>query len=255
MCAAVYGIYGLTQEAAHVAVARENERLRAENAKQRESLNKLSSRVEAVEDASRRIAVMSGVMASTEDESNQTETDSHQTNLRGAGGPGLPLDAIRVAAAVEHKTRALERNLQAYEAVLRARQMMPSLWPVAGNLTDGFGGRSDPFGGDTAEFHAGQDIAAEWGTPVVAAANGRVSFAGWQSGYGQVVIVDHGAGLTTRYGHLSEITVQAGDEINRGAALGRIGSTGRSTGPHLHYEVRIEDRPVNPLQYLPRADR
>ena len=86
---------------------------------------------------------------------------------------------------------------------------------------------------------------------MVAAANGSVTFAGWKNGYGQLVEIDHGHGLTTRYGHLSKIETTIGQEIARGEPLGRVGSTGRSTGPHLHYEVRINDTPVNPLAYLP----
>jgi murein DD-endopeptidase MepM/ murein hydrolase activator NlpD len=88
------------------------------------------------------------------------------------------------------------------------------------------------------------------GDPVVAGASGKVAFEGWQNGYGQLVVIDHGGGLTTRYGHLSHIDVTAGQTVARGEFIGRIGSTGRSTGPHLHYEIRINDQPVNPLQYL-----
>jgi len=240
VCAMLYGFYGLTQQAMHLRIERENERLRAENERQRQQLNRLNHRVEAVEDASRRIAEMSGV---AHDEQNQ-----QTTNLHGAGGPALPLDT---AAAIEHKTAHLERDLRTYEAVLRKRAMTPSMWPVEGELTDGFGGRRDPFDGYSFEFHAGLDIATIWGAPVTATANGTVTFAGWQSGYGQVVIVDHGGGLSTRYGHLSRIDVAADQTIKRGETLGRVGSTGRSTGPHLHYEVRINDAPVNPRQYLP----
>jgi len=129
--------------------------------------------------------------------------------------------------------------------------MTPSIWPVTGELTDGFGGRRNPFGGYSSEFHAGQDIATLTGTPVAASANGTVIFAGCQNGYGQIVIIDHGDGLTTRYGHLSKIEATVGQSISRGDVLGRVGSTGRSTGPHLHYEVRINDKPVDPMQYLP----
>jgi len=251
LCAAIYGVYGLTQEAARVATKRENERLRAENAKQREQLNDLNNRVEAVEDASRRIAEISGV-ASREGETNQ-RLSLPDANMHGAGGPRLPLEGKLTASAIERKTRNLESSLRAYETIFRARQMMPSLWPVEGNLTDRFGGRRDPFGTGAVEFHAGQDIAAQWGTAVVAAASGKVSFAGWQNGYGQIVIIDHGDGLSTRYGHLSERDVQAGEIIERGDLVGHVGSTGRSTGPHLHYEVRINEKAVNPLKYLPHA--
>nr|MBA3242642.1 M23 family metallopeptidase [Acidobacteriota bacterium] len=97
----------------------------------------------------------------------------------------------------------------------------------------------------------GQDIAAPRGTPVLAAADGFVTQAGTQSGYGQIVIIDHGNGLTTRYGHLSKIEATLGQELKRGELLGQVGSTGRSTGPHLHYEVRFRDVPVSPSRYLP----
>ena len=106
------------------------------------------------------------------------------------------------------------------------------------------------FGGGT-EFHSGQDIRAPRGTPVYAAANGVVTLAGTQSGYGNIVVIDHGDGLTTRYGHLSKIEATLGEEIKRGDLLGQVGSTGRSTGPHLHYEVRLNDVAVNPGHYLP----
>lgn len=237
---AAYGIYGLTQQAVHLRVAYENQRLRAENEKQRQQLNSLNQRVEAVETVSRRIAEMSGVQ----------HEDQQSSTQRGAGGPELPFD---IATTIEYRTKVIERDLRTYEAALHTRSVTPSIWPVSGELTDGFGGRSNPFGGGSFEFHTGQDIATIYGTPVMAAANGRVTFAGWQNGYGQIVIIDHGGGLTTRYGHLSHIDVIENQRIARGDMLGRVGSTGRSTGPHLHYEVRINDEPVNPKQYLPHG--
>jgi murein DD-endopeptidase MepM/ murein hydrolase activator NlpD len=121
---------------------------------------------------------------------------------------------------------------------------------VDGTLEGGFGGRRNPFGGPGYEFHSGQDIEAPMGAPVVAGARGQVSFVGWQNGYGQLVVIDHGGGLSTRYGHLSHIDVENGQQVSRGELIGKVGSTGRSTGPHLHYEVRINDQAVNPLQYL-----
>jgi murein DD-endopeptidase MepM/ murein hydrolase activator NlpD len=144
----------------------------------------------------------------------------------------------------------LERNMHAYESVLRERGYTPSVWPVVGKLESGFGGRRNPFGGNSYEFHSGQDIDAATGDPVVAGASGKVAFIGWQNGYGQLIVVDHGGGLTTRYGHLSHIDVAQGQTIERSQFIGRVGSTGRSTGPHLHYEIRINDEPVNPLRYL-----
>ena len=238
ICAALYGIYGAFREATHLRVERENARLRSENEHQREQLKQLENRVDAIEDKSRRIAEMSGV----------TEQKNAQTP-HGSGGPLVQLDAAGIAA-VETRAAQLEQQLKSYETALRGRTV-PSIWPAEGVLNDGFGARYDPFGGGGSEFHTGQDITAAPGTPVVAAANGSVTFAGWKNGYGQLVEIDHGHGLTTRYGHLSKIETTIGQEIARGEPLGRVGSTGRSTGPHLHYEVRINDTPVNPLAYLP----
>jgi murein DD-endopeptidase MepM/ murein hydrolase activator NlpD len=161
----------------------------------------------------------------------------------------LPLDESGLAA-LSGKMSQLETKMRAYESVLRERGYTPSVWPVVGKLESGFGGRRNPFGGSSYEFHSGQDIDAATGDPVVAGASGKVTFVGWQNGYGQLIVIDHGGGLTTRYGHLSHIDVSQGQWIERSQFIGRVGSTGRSTGPHLHYEIRINDEPVDPLQYL-----
>jgi len=232
----VYGLYGLTQHAAHIRIEMENQQLRAENDRQRQELEQLNNRVEKVEDTSRKLAEKSGVV-------------DGRTNTPGIGGPALPLDEMGLATLTA-KMRRLEENMSAYESILRQRGYTPTLWPVEGTLEGGFGGRRNPFGGPGYEFHTGQDIEAAWGAPVVAGAAGRVSFVGWQNGYGQLVIVDHGGGLTTKYGHLSHIDVELDQAVARGQLLGKVGSTGRSTGPHLHYEVRINDQAVNPLPYL-----
>jgi murein DD-endopeptidase MepM/ murein hydrolase activator NlpD len=242
LCGALYGFYGLAQQARHLQTQSENARLRQENERQRRQLENLNNRVEAVEDASRRLVEMSGA------------TDEGQAPVSGgAGGPALPLDEMTISV-IESKTKYLEHELQAYETILKEQAVIPSIWPIKGNLESGFGGRRNPFGGASYEYHEGQDIDAEYGAPVCAAASGTVIFAGWQNGYGQVVYIDHGSGLTTRYGHLSHIDATVGQTIARGETLGRIGSTGRSTGPHLHYEVRINNEPVNPRRYLPGAN-
>ncbi len=230
-----YGLYGLTQQAAHLRTEFENQRLRAENERQRQELEKLNNRVEKVEDTSRKLAEKSGVV--------------DDGVMPGTGGPALPLDEMGLATLTA-KTNRLEEDLRSYEAILRERGYTPTVWPVDGTLEGGFGGRRNPFGGPGWEFHSGQDIEAPWGAPVVAGASGTVSFVGWQNGYGQLVVVDHGGGLSTRYGHLSHIDVELNQTVSRAQLLGKVGSTGRSTGPHLHYEVRINDQPVNPLQYL-----
>jgi murein DD-endopeptidase MepM/ murein hydrolase activator NlpD len=125
----------------------------------------------------------------------------------------------------------------------------PSLWPVIGHLTGTFGERMDPFSGEGA-FHTGVDISSQYGDAVRVAADGIVINADTRSGYGRLVVVDHGYGLTTYYGHLSTFSVLAGQQIRRGDTVGNVGVSGRSTGPHVHYEVRINGAPVNPMRYL-----
>ena len=125
----------------------------------------------------------------------------------------------------------------------------PNLWPVEGQITGSFGERIDPFNGEGA-FHSGVDISAVVGQPVLAPADGTVTFADFLGGYGRAVVLDHGHGITTRYGHLASFAIAAGQYVHRGDVLGYVGLSGRSTGPHLHYEVRINDTPVNPYKYL-----
>jgi murein DD-endopeptidase MepM/ murein hydrolase activator NlpD len=123
------------------------------------------------------------------------------------------------------------------------------IWPLHGRLTSPFGWRRSPWGGRS-QMHTGQDIAAAYGSPIAAADAGEVIFAGWWDGYGKAIVVDHGKGITTVYGHLSRIYKQVGDVVAKGQTIGLEGSTGYSTGPHLHFEVRVRGKPVNPLGYL-----
>jgi len=125
----------------------------------------------------------------------------------------------------------------------------PNLWPVEGQITGSFGERIDPFNGEGA-FHSGVDIGSVYGQPVVAPADGVVVFADFLGGYGRAIVLDHGHSISTRYGHLSNFAVTTGQEVHRGDIIGYVGLSGRSTGPHLHYEVRINDTPVNPYKYL-----
>lgn len=125
----------------------------------------------------------------------------------------------------------------------------PNLWPVEGQVTGSFGERIDPFNGEGA-FHSGVDIGSNYGAQIIAPADGVVTFTDILGGYGKAVMIDHGHGISTRYGHLSGFAVMAGQAVHRGDVIGYVGASGRSTGPHLHYEVRINDTPVNPYKYL-----
>lgn len=123
------------------------------------------------------------------------------------------------------------------------------LWPAAGPLTSGYGYRTHPIFGDR-RLHTGIDIGAAYGAPVIAADGGSVVFAGVMSGYGNAIVVDHGGGLATTYNHLSAFTVSSGQVVSRGAQIGAVGCTGYCTGPHLHFEVRVDGSPVDPMPYL-----
>jgi murein DD-endopeptidase MepM/ murein hydrolase activator NlpD len=157
---------------------------------------------------------------------------------------------------LKDRTTDLESQLRLLEQVAEKRatilRFTPSIWPVRGHITSHYGNRMDPFNGD-AEMHLGLDIAGIYGTPVHAAADGVVIYAARKAAYGNLVIIDHGNGLTTRHGHLSRFNVRVGQRIKRNDVIAFVGTTGRSTAPHLHYEVRMNDRPVDPRRYLPRG--
>src|SRR6201997_5143235 len=125
----------------------------------------------------------------------------------------------------------------------------PTIWPVLGHITDGFGERLDPFSGEGA-FHTGVDVGSDYGAPVHATADGIVTIAENHSGYGRLVVIDHGFGITTWYAHLSSFSAVTGARVKRGEVVGYTGISGRSTGPHVHYEVRMNNAPINPWRYM-----
>lgn len=175
-----------------------------------------------------------------------------QQGAAGLGGPFIPVQVNGQARDVfSWRVEALRKSLSQISDIRQALVSLPLRKPIDGEmeLTSGFGSRTDPFLGVLA-FHAGLDFRAERGELIRATAAGKVDSAGREAGYGLMVEVDHGNGLATRYGHMSQILVKAGDHVQPGSILGRVGSTGRSTGPHLHYETRVNDEPVNPDKFL-----
>jgi len=161
-------------------------------------------------------------------------------------------------AAYERMVRELEVNSRDLGVMIRGAQAPPLrphvaeartpfgfMWPSRGTITSGFGLRRHPVWG-IMHVHTGVDIAAVWGSPVLAASDGRVIYAGWFGGYGRIVVIDHGQGISTLYGHLSQSLVPSGDEVHRGQVIARVGNTGFSTGPHIHFEIRINGTPVDP---------
>jgi len=146
-----------------------------------------------------------------------------------------------------------EGSIRQLEIYLRGQKVRlastPSIWPSRGWLTSTFGTRVDPYTGKRT-MHSGIDIANQEGVPIAAPARGLVTFAGNSGGFGSVIVLDHGYGIRTRYAHLSEMAVRVGDRVDRGDRIGRIGNSGRSTGPHLHYEVEINGVCENPMNYI-----
>jgi murein DD-endopeptidase MepM/ murein hydrolase activator NlpD len=150
---------------------------------------------------------------------------------------------------LESRLTYVRRSVEKREALAAAT---PSMWPAHGWLTGTFGGRPDPFTGEP-DFHLGIDIATDKGNPVYATADGAVETAGPTGQYGNLIVLKHDFGLATRYGHLSRFNVQVGQHVTRGQVIGFVGSTGRSTGAHLHYEILANGRQINPLQLLTQA--
>lgn len=187
------------------------------------------------------------------------------SNVGGPMGPSsqpLPLHRQELLARRVHSlldqlstdTRMEELRQQNLLHVMRENREVlastPSIWPTDGYLTSTFGRRASPFGTGTTDFHKGLDIANRPGTPVRSPAKGVVTFTGWDGGYGNCVVVNHGNNISTRYAHLQQIFTKVGQAVNRGDVIASVGNTGRSTGPHLHYEVRVGGVCVNPLRYI-----
>jgi murein DD-endopeptidase MepM/ murein hydrolase activator NlpD len=158
--------------------------------------------------------------------------------------------ALRAQAMSGRISRALESGLSPnFAGDWTELADAPSLWPLEGTVGSGFGARQDPINGEGA-FHSGIDIDAPYGSPVRAAADGEVTGATMGAGYGRQIVLSHGHDVVTLYGHLSAIAVVPGQHVSRGQVIGYVGQTGRATGPHLHYEVRVHNVPVNPHKYL-----
>jgi murein DD-endopeptidase MepM/ murein hydrolase activator NlpD len=205
----------------------------------------LSSVEDSFESRARR---MRGVIADLGLDMTQLEA---ATPRSGMGGPFVPVKLAPDAGAFERQLYRINVGRAQVERLNRTLALVPYRKPVIGEVefTSGFGVRSDPFLGRPA-MHTGLDFRASSGDPIRATANGKVVSSGWAGGYGRMVEIDHGNGLSTRYGHMSEIHVKVGDTIKIGQVIGAVGSTGRSTGPHLHYETRIDGEAVDPQKFL-----
>src|ERR1700742_1420624 len=182
---------------------------------------------------------------------NSAQLEAAAPRAGGVGGPFIPVKLSGDSGPFERELYRINVTRTQVDRLNRALALVPYRKPVIGEVefTSGFGVRTDPFLGRPA-MHTGVDFRASMGDPVRVTANGKVVSAGWAGGYGRMVQVDHGNGLSTRYGHLSQIDVKVGDIVKIGQVLGEVGSTGRSTGPHLHYETRIDGEAVDPQKFL-----
>lgn len=234
-----YGLVRLGQHEAlnlkYLSVKSENESLKQTNDAYQNSYARLKGQISYVEDMSKELARNAKMEHSP-------ETDE----LVGIGGPETVVALDKAADHLEREVRHISDRL--HSDVLRLASIPRGL-PVNGYITDGFGMRRNPFNGEGREVHEGLDIAVDFGTPAAATADGLVIYAAPHAGYGNLVIVYHSNGITSRYGHLSRISVEAGQRVKRGDQVGNVGSTGRSTGPHVHYEIRENDQAVDPLRY------
>ena len=201
------------------------------------------------EDYEGRIRRMRGVFSDLGLDANQMEGAVPARG--GVGGPFVPVKPLKDADNFERQVYRINVTRAQADRLSRTLALVPYRKPVLGEVefSSGFGVRSDPFNGRPA-MHTGLDFRASSGDPVRATANGKVESAGWSGGYGRMVEIDHGNGLSTRYGHLSAINVKVGDTVKIGQIVGEVGSTGRSTGPHLHYETRIDGEAVDPQRFL-----
>jgi len=180
-----------------------------------------------------------------------------KSGYSGQGGPLVPIKLSTMGLSGspdETRANAILASLDTLNTYRMAAFKVPLGLPLhtAFRFTSGFGGRNDPINGRH-KMHEGQDLAGDYGDPIYATADGEVSFAGWESGYGRLIKIKHAFGIETRYGHLSEIGVQVGQKVSRGEKIGDMGNSGRSTGTHLHYEVRLSGTAVNPMTFIRAA--
>jgi murein DD-endopeptidase MepM/ murein hydrolase activator NlpD len=227
-------------------LSRENRELQTANEQFSKSVESLRTQLRTVEDRTRKLAIIAGI---------STLDETSQGGVGGLRPPDLGDNPYRDDLdKMAFRSHRLDRDLSVLEKKFVAQAQLlastPSIAPVRGILTDGFGGRSDPFTGEPGTHNA-IDISSAAGQAVRSPADGIVVKAEWANGYGNVIYIAHPySGYSTRYGHLSQFAVQPGHHVKRGDIIGYVGSTGRSTGPHLHYEVRLNNNPVNPLEYI-----
>ncbi|MDH5405413.1 MAG: M23 family metallopeptidase [Candidatus Aminicenantes bacterium] len=226
----------------------ENARLKNENAEYKVSTDIISQKIAEFDDYRKKLNTIAGIQPPPEGGEYGgvgNLDDVQQSPATRALKHNLP--------SLQQQVKDMDKNFQLlmdhYENLSLLLASTPSIWPVRGYLSGFFRYRTDPFTGHNS-FHQGIDISTPLGKPVIAPADGIVISASQNKGYGNIVVIKHRFGYTTRYGHLSKFAVRRGQEVKRGDVIGYIGQSGKATGPHLHYEVRINNKSVNPLNYI-----
>lgn len=211
------------------------------NKEKEEKINELSKSSEVIrqklEDLNELEEKMKSILKSKNISMNISRSS---TNITKTNSGNIIIDA-------EEKITEVTALINDVNKYIAAERRIPSRLPCTGRITSYFGYRGNPFGGSSSEFHSGLDIANSKGTSILASADGRVEFSGWKNGYGNVVIINHGNGYKSFYGHNSSLCVAVGQNVKRGQLIAKMGSTGRSTGNHCHFEVRLNNKAVNPL--------
>ncbi|MGZ3559863.1 MAG: peptidoglycan DD-metalloendopeptidase family protein [Thermodesulfobacteriota bacterium] len=239
--------------------------LRQETESQRSQIHFFSSKIEDMEkqlsklkDFDKRIRIIANLEKGQETSPNMGMGGASPSDVREKlkaekDDTGLAQQMRSDIDRLKSEATSQEESLSELEKLLQTKREMlastPSIWPVQGWVTSSFGFRTNPFTGLN-QMHEGLDISNRLGTPIIAPADGIVSDTGSDYGHGNVVVISHGFGITSRYNHLSKIYVKAGQKVKRGDKIAEIGLTGKTTGPHLHYEVRVNGIPVNPVRYI-----
>lgn len=258
-----FGVAALTTRALDVArntgLLLDNQRLsselrhfKQENQDLRQALQRVGDRLSSVELLAEEVQGLSRLASRRGRNGSPSQVYFSQLTFSEGGGAPLPAQSEAFHSLFENAGRQIDELAQHYRYRYFRLSHTPSTWPVDGILRDRFGFIRNRFGTGQSRFHQGIDISTRAGSRVMASADGTVHSTSWRSHYGKTVILKHHFGLSTVYAHLSAYNVKPGDLVQRGQVIGFVGNTGRSTGPHLHYEVRIGDMPVNPLRYLSR---
>ena len=229
-----------------------NEEVRVENESYRLATGELAGQIAALQTAVDQLGNDANLDPETRRAIQNLPKNVRERAMGGGGSAAAPESTIGVLRGV---LNVIDAQISSVRSAVERQQILanatPSIWPTTGWLTSSFGGRVDPFTGGR-DYHAGLDISADKGKPVRATADGTINESGYNGNYGNMVLVGHRFGLSTRYGHLSRLAVTRGQFVRRGEVIGYVGSTGRSTSPHLHYEVLLNGQAINPLRFLTR---